>query len=171
MSVAEKFMPEFEQECANTRKILELIPDDKLGWKPHEKSMELGRLAWHASDLPQWCSDVLTKPGLSFTAADSEKYRDIWKGKTRADILARFDKDAVAAKAAITVTCDDAWHANWKMEWMGQTVIDLPRTAVYRTMVMNHMIHHRAQLGVYYRLLNIPIPGLYGPSADEMTGA
>lgn len=168
MSLSRSAMPEFEHECANTRKLLELVPDDKLGWKPHEKSMELARLAWHVSDFPSWCCDVLTKPGLSMTVEDSESHRDRWKGKTRAEMLAHFDKDLAEAKKAIEATGDDAWLANWKMEWMGQTVVDMPRLAVYRSMVMNHMIHHRAQLGVYFRLLNIPIPGLYGPSADEM---
>ena len=171
MSLAKSLLPEFEQEFTNTRKMLELVPDEKLGWKPHEKSMELGRLAWHVSDFPEWCRDTLTKPGMSITAEDAKKYQDVWKGKTRAEMVARFDKDLVEAKAALTGSGDEVWMANWKMDWMGQTVVDMPRRAVYRSMVMNHMIHHRAQLGVYLRLLNISIPGMYGPSADEMPGA
>ena len=171
MSLTRSFMPEFEQECANTRKMLELIPDDKLGWKPHEKSMELGRLAWHVSDFPEWCRDVLSKPGMSIAAEESEKYKDVWKGKTRAAMVARFDKDLEEAKGAMEAAGDESWLANWKMDWMGQTIVDMPRRAVYRSMVMNHMIHHRAQLGVYLRLLGISIPGMYGPSADEMPGA
>jgi len=170
MSLARSLMPEFEMEFAKTRKMLELVPDDKLGWKPHEKSMELGRLAWHVSDFPGWCRDVLTKPGLSISAEDAEKFRDEWKGKTRAEIVARFDKDFAEAKAALEASGDEDWMIHWKMEWMGQTVVNEPRRAIYRGMVLNHMIHHRAQLGLYLRLLDIPIPGLYGPSADEMPG-
>jgi uncharacterized damage-inducible protein DinB len=164
-------MPEFEMEFANTRKMLELVPDDRLGWKPHEKSMELGRLAWHVSDFPSWCRDVLTKPGMSITAEEAEQHRDVWKGKTRAEMLARFDADFAEAKAALESSGDEDWMIHWKMEWMGRTVVDQPRRAIYRGMVMNHMIHHRAQLGVYLRLLDIPIPGMYGPSADDVTGA
>jgi uncharacterized damage-inducible protein DinB len=151
--------------------MLDLVPDDKLGWKPHEKSMELGRLAWHVSDFPEWCREVMSKPGMSMTAEDAGKHKEMWKGKTRAEMVARFDQDLAEAKAAMEGARDEEWLANWKMDWMGQTIVDMPRRAVYRGMVMNHMIHHRAQLGVYLRMLNIPIPGLYGPSADEMPGA
>ena len=168
MSLSRSFMPEFEQEFANTRKMLELIPDDKLGWRPHEKSMELGRLAWHVSDFPDWCRDVLGKPGMSITSEEAEKDKDVWKGKTRADMLARFDKDLAEARAAIKAAGDEEWLANWKMDWMGQTIVDMPRRGGFRGGGMNHMIHHRAETGGYFRLLNIPIPGMYGPSADEM---
>jgi uncharacterized damage-inducible protein DinB len=168
MSIAATLLPEFDHEFASTRKILELVPNDHLTWKPHEKSMELGRLAWHVADFPSWCHDLMSKPGLSMTAEDGAKYAEERTGKTRDEIVARFDHDLTAAKAALSGTSDEAMAQNWKMEWMGQTVIDMPRIAVYRSMVMNHMIHHRAQLGVYLRLLNVPIPGSYGPSADEM---
>lgn len=171
MSLSSSFLPEFEREFANTRKMLELIPDEHLSWKPHEKSMDLGRLAWHVSDFPHWCLDTLKTPGMSITAEDAEKNRDVWKGKKRADILERFDTDLREAKAAVEGTDDEAWMTNWKMEWMGRTIVDMPRVAVYRGMVMNHMIHHRAQLGLYLRMLNIAIPGMYGPSADEMPSA
>ncbi len=168
MSLAATLLPEFDHEFANTRKLLERVPNDHLSWKPHEKSMELGRLAWHVADFPSWCNDAMSKPGLSMTAEDGAKYADEWKGKTREEIVTRFDRDLPVAKAALSGTSDEAMMKNWKMEWMGQTVIDMPRIAVYRSMVMNHMVHHRAQLGVYLRMLNIPLPGCYGPSADEM---
>lgn len=168
MSIAASLLPEFDHEMASTRKLLALIPDDHLAYKPHEKSMPLGRLAWHVSDFPDWCRDTLLTPGMFITAEDGEKYMNVWKDKGRGDILARFDHDLPEARAALEVTSDEDMMKNWKMEWMGQTVVDMPRVAVYRSMVMNHMVHHRAQLGVYYRLLNIPVPGCYGPSADEM---
>uniref|UniRef100_A0A7V5CUJ1 Damage-inducible protein DinB n=1 Tax=Acidobacterium capsulatum TaxID=33075 RepID=A0A7V5CUJ1_9BACT len=168
MSLAASFLPEFDHEFANTRRMLELVPNDHLSWKPHEKSMDLGRLAWHVADFPSWCNDLMSKPGLSMTAEDGAEYAEERTGKKREDVLARFDKDLPEAREALAATSDEEMARNWKMEWMGQTVIDMPRIAVYRSMVMNHMMHHRAQLGVYLRLLNIPIPGLYGPSADEM---
>lgn len=171
MSLSRSVLPEFEEEFAQTRKMLELVPDDKLGWKPHEKSMELGRLAWHVSDFPSWCVNVLTKPGMSISAEEAEAGRVAWKGKTRGDMLARFDKELAEAHAALKAAGDEIWLTHWKAEWMGRTIVDLPRRAVYRSVVMNHMIHHRAQLGVYLRMLNIPIPGMYGPSADESTGS
>jgi len=167
MSIAATLLPEFDYEFSNTRRILELVPDDHLSWKPHEKSMELVRLAWHVSDFPEWCRDTMKLPGMSITAEDAPKYMNIWKDKKREDILARFDKDLPEARTALAAATDEAMGKNWKMEWMGQTVVDMPRIAVYRSMVMSHMIHHRAQLGVYLRLLDVPIPGFYGPSADE----
>ena len=167
-TIAASLLPEFDTEYANTRKFLALVPDDKLTWKPHPKSMELGRLAWHLSDFPSWCTETLTKDVLVFTAEDGEKMKKECEGKTREQMLARFDTDIKAARAALATATDDAMAAHWKMEWGGAPIIDEPRIDVYRKWVINHMIHHRAQLGVYLRLNGIPIPGPYGPSADEM---
>lgn len=167
-TVSEALLPEFDAEYANTRKFLALIPDDKLTWKPHEKSMELGRLAWHIADFPSWCTDTLSKDKLVFTDEDGAKMMGAWNGKTRQQILARFDSDLTKARATLAATNDEAMAKNWKMEWNGQLIIDEPRLDVYRKWVINHMVHHRAQLGVYFRLNEIPVPGCYGPSADEM---
>lgn len=168
MSIAETLLPEFDREFATTRKFLALVPDDKLGWKPHAKSMELGRLAWHLSDFPGYALSVATKPGLSFSLEDMPKRRGAWVGKTREAILERFDADLKAAREALLATPDAAWSERWTMEFGGRTVIDDAKLAVYRMLAMNHMIHHRAQLGLYLRLNEIAIPGTYGPSADEM---
>lgn len=168
MTIAEKLLTEFDTEYANTRKFLALVPDDKLTWKPHEKSMELGRLAWHISDFPSWCAGTLKSDDLRFTSGDGEKMKNEWEGKTREQMLARFDADLKDARAALLATSDDAMAHNWKMEWDGQAIIDEPRIDAYRKWVINHMVHHRAQLGVYFRLNGIPVPGCYGPSADEM---
>jgi uncharacterized damage-inducible protein DinB len=167
MSLATKLLPEFDTEFAHTRKLLVLVPDGHLAWKPHEKSMELGRLAWHASDFPEWCLMTFSKDFLQFTQEDAATMMN-WRGKTRADMLARFDADLPKARAALAATSDAAMAQPWKMEWAGQVVIDEPREDVYRKYTISHMVHHRAQLGVYLRLLGIPIPGFYGPSADEM---
>ncbi|HEX3685103.1 MAG TPA: DinB family protein [Bryobacteraceae bacterium] len=170
MTIARKLLPEFDEEFATTRKFLALVPDDKLTWKPHEKSMELGRLAWHISDFPEWCRETINQDTLSMTPEDGAKAAHEWEGKKRADMLARFDRDLPEARAALANAGDDALARPWKMEWAGQTIIDSPREEVLRKWALNHMIHHRAQLGVYLRLNNIPIPGSYGPSADETGG-
>lgn len=170
MSIAEKLLSEFDEEFATTRKFLERVPDDKLTWKPHEKSMELGRLAWHLADFPEWCRDTVKKDGLKLTEADGAQMMHAWKDKKRADMLDRFDRDLSEARAALASATDAALADHWKMEWNGQVVVDSPRDQVLRKWVLSHLIHHRAQLGVYLRLNDIPVPGAYGPSADEMGG-
>jgi uncharacterized damage-inducible protein DinB len=170
MSVSEKLLTEFDEEFASTRKFLELVPDDKWLWKPHEKSMELGRLAWHVTDFPEWCRDTIKQDFLKMTEEDGAKMMDVWKNKKRADLLARFDSALPEARATLANASDADMQHNWKMEWAGQVVVDSPRDQVLRKWVISHMIHHRAQLGVYLRLNNIKIPGCYGPSADEMGG-
>lgn len=170
MNTSNQLLNEFDEEFASTRKFLERVPDDKLTWKPHEKSMELGRLAWHISDFPEWCRDTLKKDELKMNEEDGAKVANEWKGKKRADMLARFDRTLPEARAALANASDSDMARHWKFEWAGQVIIDSPRDEVYRKWVMNHMIHHRAQLGVFLRLNNIPIPGTYGPSGDEMGG-
>jgi uncharacterized damage-inducible protein DinB len=167
MSISDKLLSEFDEEFAGTRKFLALVPDDKLAWKPHEKSMELGRLAWHLSDFPEWCRETLKQDVLRMTEEDGAKSAHRWKGKKRADMLARFDRDLPDARAGLEKAGDTDLARHWKMEFAGQVVIDSPRDQVLRKWVLNHMIHHRAQLGVYLRLNGIAIPGMYGPSADD----
>jgi uncharacterized damage-inducible protein DinB len=166
-TIAEQLLPEFDVEYGNTRKFLALVPDDKVTWKPHEKSMELGRLAWHLSDFPSWCKGTFDQDVMTFTDADGEKMKGAWQNKTHEDMLARFDTDLAGARAALAAASDEAMARHWKFEWNGQAMIDEPRYDVYRKWVINHMVHHRAQLGVYLRLLDVAIPGCYGPSADE----
>ncbi len=165
-----KLLTEFDEEFASTRKFLERVPDDKLTWKPHEKSMELGRLAWHIADFPEWCHDTLKKDALKMTPEQGETMMHEWEGKKRADMLARFDRELPEARAALENISDSDMARPWKMEWAGQVIIDSPKDEVLRKWVLSHMIHHRAQLGVYLRLNGIGIPGVYGPSADEMGG-
>lgn len=167
MSLAEKMLPEFDEEFANTRKFLVLVPDDKLTWKPHPKSMELGRLAWHLSDFPSWVSSTLTQDSIAFKAEDGARMASEWKGKSREQMMARFDADLKVARSALLATPDEAWEQRWKMEWDGHIVIDSPRLNVYRKWSVAHQAHHRAQFGLYLRLNDIPIPGVYGPSADD----
>lgn len=168
MTIAEKLLPEFDEEFANARKFLALIPDDRLMWKPHDKSMELGRLAWHVADFPEWCVATFMQDTLTMGQEDAEKAAHGWRGKSRAELLARFDAELAKARVALAATSDAEMAQPWRLEWNGRTIIDEPREDVYRKWTINHMVHHRAQLGVYLRLLDIRIPGCYGPSADEM---
>lgn len=162
MSFSEMLLPEFDQEMQNTRKILERVPDDKLSYQPHPKSMTLGRLATHVAELPSWATttidqDVLEmQPGFKPVIAES-----------RAQLLEMFDKNVATARAKIAATKDDHWQKIWTFKFAGNTMLQMPRTAVVRNVVMNHLIHHRAQLGVFLRLNDVAIPGMYGPSADE----
>lgn len=168
MTIGEKMLPQFDEEFAATRKFLALVPDDRLMWKPHEKSMELGRLAWHLADFPEWVVMTLMQDSFGMTGEDAAKSAEEWKGKKRADLLKRFDNGLGKARSALTGISDAGMAKRWKMEWGGQTIIDDRREDVYRKWAISHMVHHRAQLGVYFRLLGVAIPGCYGPSADEM---
>jgi uncharacterized damage-inducible protein DinB len=170
MPVAEKLLPEFDEEFGLTRKFLDLVPDDKLRWKPHDKSMELGRLAWHLANFPEWCRDTFAHDTFKMTQEEGETSSREWESKKRADMLARFDGVLPEARAQVQKANDADMSNHWKMEWAGQVIIDSPREQVVRKWVFNHLVHHRAQLGVYYRLLGIALPGSYGPSADEMGG-
>jgi uncharacterized damage-inducible protein DinB len=163
MPISETLLPEFYQEMANTRKILELVPDDKADYKPHQKSMALGRLASHTAEIPSWVADTLQKELLELEAG----YQP-YLAKSRKELLEKFDKDVAEARKQLARATDEDLQKTWTMKFGGQTVMSMPRTAVLRGFIMNHLIHHRAQLGVYLRLNDIEFPGMYGPSADEM---
>jgi uncharacterized damage-inducible protein DinB len=154
---------EFDQEMANTRKMLERYPEGKADWRPHEKSMPLGALSGHITDLPGWTVPTLKQESLSFEPSD---YKPLI-GQSAQQLLEIFDKNVKNAREAIEQTSDEAFMQPWSLIISGKTLFTMPRIAVMRSMVMNHLIHHRAQLGVYLRLNNIAIPGMYGPSADE----
>jgi uncharacterized damage-inducible protein DinB len=171
MSIAVKLLPEFDEEFATTRRFLELLPEGKASWKPHDKSMQLGYLAWHLAGFPEWTRDTVKLDFLKLTPTDAEKMTQGWQSKSRAEIVAKFDADLAEARKLLSMASDADLAHNWKMEFAGQTVIDSPREQVLRKWVLNHMIHHRAQLGVYLRLNGIAIPGCYGPSADDMAAS
>ncbi|SRR5579859_1429652 len=155
-------LPEFDHEMANTRKSLERVPDDKLNFKPHAKSMTLGALATHLASINQWTDAII---GLdSFDVSTAPPTPEL---KSRAEFLAAFDKNTAAARNAIAGASDAQLTRPWSLLSKGQTIFTLPRIAVLRSFILNHTIHHRAQLGVYLRLNDIPVPSIYGPSADE----
>jgi uncharacterized damage-inducible protein DinB len=160
MTIAETLLPEFDQEMANTRKLLECVPDNNFAWKPHEKSMALGRLATHIAELPGYAVVTVNLPSLDVAGHKSVVC------ETKGAVLAEFDKNAGEARAAIAGASDETLTQPWSLIFGGQVAFTLPRVAVIRTMMMNHLIHHRAQLGVYLRLNDVAIPGMYGPSAD-----
>jgi uncharacterized damage-inducible protein DinB len=162
MSINEMLLPEFDQEMANTRKILELIPDNQLDYKPHEKSMPLGRLAGHVAELPEWAAVTIAQEVLEIQPGQQG-----FSPNSRQQLLEKFDRSVSQARAAIAGASDELLSKTWTLKFDGKPVFSMPRTAVLRSVVMNHLIHHRAQLGVYLRLNDIAIPGMYGPSADE----
>lgn len=154
---------ELRHEAATTRRMLERIPDAKVGWKPHEKSMPLGLLGNHLAELLGWTPAITGADGYDLVTAD---YVPPEVG-TRATILDTFDKNLEAALAVLGSAPDAEWYAPWTFKKDGRVVFQLPRIAVLRSMVVSHMIHHRGQLSVYLRLNNVPLPPIYGPSADE----
>ena len=167
MPINQSFLGEFDHELATTQKIISRIPDDKLGWKPHEKSMTAGHLASHIAELYTWADATMKVDELELAPPDGPKW-EAFKGKTTAEILAKLGAGAAAAKAAIAAATDDAvWMKMWTLKTGGQPVMSMPRVACIRGMIMNHIVHHRGQLSVYLRMMDIPVPAMYGPSADE----
>jgi uncharacterized damage-inducible protein DinB len=166
MTLSEGLLPEFDQEMASTRKTLERVPEGQFGWKPHEKSMTLGRLASHVAESPGWAATTIETDSLDLASPGAPPFKPI-TADTRQEVLAIFEKNIAAARAAIAGASDDHLAKPWSLLMGGKTILTLPRMSVLRTFVMNHTIHHRAQLGVYLRLNNIPLPAIYGPSADE----
>jgi uncharacterized damage-inducible protein DinB len=154
---------ELEQESKSTRKMLERVPADQLAWKPHEKSMSLMQLTVHVAEIPSWTKLTMNSPELDFAAFDYKP-----PTVTSADeLVAMFDKNVADALAALNGAPDEAFMEPWTMR-NGETIyFTMPKAAVMRGFVMSHFIHHRGQLSVYLRLLDVPIPSIYGPSADE----
>jgi uncharacterized damage-inducible protein DinB len=163
MKISDVLLPEFDQEMASTRKTLERIPEDKLAWKPHEKSMTLGRLAGHVAELPGFGSTVIATESLDFSTGE---YKPLIAA-SRQQVLEAFDKNVAAARSAIAGASDEHYMQPWSLALAGKMIFSAPRVGALRGMMINHIIHHRAQLGVYLRLNNVPVPSIYGPSADE----
>ena len=166
MPMNQAFLPEFDHEMAITRKFLERVPEDKFAWSPHPKSMKMGDLASHLTHMPGWLEHTFAHDELD--VAPGGKQMPMPKGNNRRELLAMFDKSVAAGRAALVAATDDAaWMKPWALKANGQALFSLPRAAVVRTFVISHVIHHRAQLGVYLRLNDVPVPSTYGPSADE----
>ena len=161
MAIKDALLAEYDHEVATTRKLLERLPDDRLPWKPHPKSMSLGGLGTHLANLPTWAGNILNESFFDLagmTIATEKTSRD--------DILKTFDENTKRAREMMDRT-DAEYIARWSLRRGGQEMFNLPRIAALRSFVMNHIIHHRGQLSVYLRLNDIPVPPIYGPTADE----
>lgn len=166
MAMSDALLPEFDSETANTRRTLERIPADKLAWKPHEKSMAFVGLATHIANMPGWTTAIIEQDTFDMAPSGGEPVREQPVESVQA-ALAMFDRNVAAARAALAGASDEHLLKPWALLAGGQTVFEMPRIGVVRSMILNHLIHHRAQLSVYLRLNDVPVPALYGPSADE----
>lgn len=166
MAIKDALLPEFDFEMEKARKTLERVPEDKLGWKPHEKSGTMGWLAGHLAELPRWATVTLNQDTFDIAPPGAPHYPPPLPA-SRQEILDIFDKNVAAARAAIASVSDEQLKQKWTLLRGGQEIFSMPRAAVLRSFVLNHLIHHRAQLGVYLRLNDVPVPAVYGPSADE----
>lgn len=166
MALNETILPEFEHEMANTRKTLERVPEDKFKWQPHEKSWSLQDLAAHLANLPSWTLHALNEDSIDIAPVDGEPPKMAPINSTK-ELLETFDKNVSAARKAISHASDEELLQTWTLLSGGEALFTIPKLAVIRNFIMNHTIHHRAQLGVYLRLNDIAVPAIYGPSADE----
>jgi uncharacterized damage-inducible protein DinB len=166
MPMNQMLLPEFDHEMALTRKTLERVPEDKFGWKPHEKSMSLGKLASHVAEVPSWLPYTLDLESFDVAPPGQPPFKpaDL---PTRQAILDMFDANVKAARESLAKVSDEALGKNWSLLQGGKAMFTMPRAVVLRSFILNHNVHHRAQLGVYLRMNNVPVPALYGPSADE----
>jgi uncharacterized damage-inducible protein DinB len=166
MAISDTFLPEFDHEMALTRKTLERVPEDKPDWKPHQKSMTMSRLAGHLADLPGFAVKIIQSDSFD-VAPPGGGDRKPTLMTSRKQLLEAFDKNVAAARAAIAAASDEHLGKTWRLHAGEKTFFSMPRAGVLRAAVLNHTVHHRAQLGVYLRLNDVPVPSIYGPSADE----
>lgn len=166
MRIGESMIAEFDMEMANTRKVLERAPESKFDWKIHEKSNTIGWVANHLADIPAWVEMTIKHDELDVEPVEGQTYQSPAETTTEG-VLAIFDKNVAQARSLLLEVEDETLHQPWKLLQRGKEIMTLPRLAVIRNWVINHMIHHRAHLCVYLRVNGVPVPGLYGPSADE----
>lgn len=162
MGMIEPILQEFEQEAATTRTMLERVPDEAFGWKPHEKSMTLGRLASHIAEIPGWAAALADQDEFTL---DENAYVPAEEGSTT-DVLALFDQNVKLASEKMKNQSDERLMATWRMRRGNQILVEMPRIGVFHGMMLKHIVHHRGQLSVYLRLQNVPVPPSYGPTAD-----
>jgi uncharacterized damage-inducible protein DinB len=166
MRLNEVLLQEFDREMSSTRKTLERLPEDKLEWRPHEKSFKMGDLATHLANIPTWIGYTMEQDSMDMHPPGAPAPRATPAG-SRAELLARFDKNVSAARGTLAGARDEQLGKPWTLLVGGKEIFTQPKIAVLRSFVMNHSIHHRAQLGVYLRLNDVPVPAIYGPTADE----
>ncbi|MEQ1869488.1 MAG: DinB family protein [Vicinamibacterales bacterium] len=166
LNISQSLLPEFDHEVASTRKTLERVPEGNPDFRPHPKSMTMARLAGHVAEIPMWAVATLGQDELDMNPPGGPKMES-YLMKSRADALATFDEHVRKARELLATTTDETMMRPWTLKSGGQTLMTMPRVAVMRSFVMNHLVHHRAQLGVYLRMNDVPVPSIYGPSADE----
>jgi uncharacterized damage-inducible protein DinB len=160
VSIADTLLPEFEQEMATTRRLLERVPSEQGQWKPHPRSFALGHLAQLVAWMPGWVTNAIRETELNLAGAGKYSF------ETTDTLLALFDRNVREAKEAIGAARDEDYQVNWSLKMGEQVLVAMPRAAVVRQTI-SHLVHHRGQLTVYLRLLDVPIPSIYGPTADE----
>lgn len=166
MSIGAALLPEFDMEMANTRKVLARLPEDKFSFKPHAKSWDMISLATHIARMTGWASMTMNSDSFDYAPPGQPEYKEE-PLKSVAELLSTFDKGVAETREALEKADDAAFMAPWSLLAGGKTVFTMPRVAVLRGMIFNHVIHHRGQLTLYLRLNDVPVPALYGPSADE----
>lgn len=162
MAIVDTLLPEFDHETSTTRKVLERVPEDRLDWKPHARSSSLGKLAQHVATLPMWGAITVNQSEIDI--GSSQEPTPV---TTRAELLALFDTHVAGTRAALVGKSDAELLALWSLKKDGHTIFAMPKAAVWRSFMMSHLIHHRGQLTVYLRMNDVPLPSIYGPSADE----
>jgi uncharacterized damage-inducible protein DinB len=165
-TMVELLLPEFDAEMAITRKALAAVPEEKFGWKPHTKSFTMQALAGHVAELPSWTSEVLRRERFDVTGANQPENTN-FKPSCTQQMLERFEDWVAKARGDLVKATDDAMQQEWVMTWDGYEIVRMPRYQAIRKWSLNHMVHHRGQLGVYLRLNDLKVPGVYGPSADD----
>lgn len=164
MSIAQSLLPEFDREMQVTRSLLERVPDDQAQWKPHPKSYSIGDLAAHIANLPNWMIMTIRESEVEINPPGGFPPRIFGSAAANA---ATFDRNVATARELLAATSDETMRETWTLASGGKKVLAMPRAAVLRSFVMNHVIHHRGQLSVYLRLLDVPLPEMYGPTADS----
>jgi uncharacterized damage-inducible protein DinB len=164
VALKDALLPEFDHEMGVTRKLLERLPDADLGWKPHDKSFSLGDLAAHLAQIPHWSDAILDQPSYDIETVESDDRTSPARG---ADVVTAFDQSVAGARAKLAAKSDGELMAPWTLKKGGHDMFTAPAVAAFKSFIINHSIHHRGQLSVYLRLRNVPVPAIYGPSADE----
>ena len=166
MGISQSLLPEFDHEMGTTRTVLLRVPDGRFDWKPHDKSSAMGGLATHVANIPTWAVSAITLNELDL-APGGQPVAPLQPAATNEALMKTFDENVKKAREAIAGASDETLFKPWSLLHGGNTILTLPRIAVLRSFVLSHLIHHRGQLSVYLRLNDIPVPSIYGPSADE----
>ncbi len=168
MAIAESILPEFDHETATTRLLLERVPADKVDWKPHVKSMSIGQLAMHIANLPQWATITFERIEFDANPPDGPRITTP-EFQSRSQLLQFYDTGVSAARPLLARMTDAEFMVPWTLKNGGRKMFNMPRVAVFRSFILNHAVHHRGQLSVYLRLLDVPVPSIYGPTADTQS--